>query len=180
METMMNTLYVVRHCEAEGQEANAPLTSEGVAQSKRLANTLATANIGRIISSPYLRARQSIMPLAQRLDLVVEIDLRLRERVLCSGSRPDWMEQLFATFQDLDLSLEGGESSRAAMRRIVAVVTDMQDHVVANTLLITHGNLMTLLLKHFDDSIGFAEWRALSNPDVYRVVLTKPFSIQRL
>ena len=39
---------------------------------------------------------------------------------------------------------------------------------------------MALLLKHFDDSIGFAEWRALSNPDIYRVVLAQPVSIQRL
>lgn len=176
----MKTLYVVRHCEAEGQEADAPLTPEGVAQSDRLAVSLATADIERIISSPYLRATQSIAPLARRLNLPVEIDLRLVERVLCSGSRPDWQERLSASFSDLDLSLEGGESSREAMQRAVAVVTEIQRHSAQRTLLVTHGNLMALLLKHFDDSIGFAEWRALSNPDVYRVVLTQPVSIRRL
>jgi 2,3-bisphosphoglycerate-dependent phosphoglycerate mutase len=176
----MNTLYVVRHCKAEGQEADAPLTPEGVAQSNSLADSLATANIERIISSPYLRATQSIAPLARRLHLAVELDMRLVERVLCSGSRPDWQERLRASFSDLDLSLEGGESSREAMQRAVAVVTEIQRHSAQTTLLVTHGNLMALLLKHFDDSVGFAEWCALSNPDVYRVVLTQPFSIQRL
>jgi len=176
----MRTLYVVRHCQAEGQEADAPLTPEGVAQSDRLADSLATANIERIISSPYIRATQSIEPLARRLNLAVELDVRLIERVLCSGNRPDWQECLRASFSDLDLSFEGGESGREAMQRAVAVVTEIQRHSAQSTLLVTHGNLMALLLKHFDDSIGFAEWRALSNPDVYRVALTRPISIQRL
>lgn len=176
----MKTLYVVRHCEAEGQEADAPLTPEGAAQSHNLAVSLATVNIERIISSPYRRATQSIEPLARRLNLQVELDMRLVERVLCSGSRPDWQERLHDSFLDLDLSWEGGESSRTAMQRAVAVVADIQRHSAGNTLLVTHGNLMALLLKHFDDSIGFAEWLALSNPDVYRIGLTRPFSIQRL
>jgi 2,3-bisphosphoglycerate-dependent phosphoglycerate mutase len=175
----MKTLYVVRHCKAEGQAADAPLTPEGVAQANSLADALATANIERIISSPYVRAVQSIAPLAQRLGLAVELDSRLVERVLSSASLPDWQERLRASFADLDLSLEGGESSRTAMQRAVAVVTDIQAHSAQSTLLVTHGNLMALLLKHFDDSIGFAEWAALSNPDVYRVTLTQPFAIER-
>jgi 2,3-bisphosphoglycerate-dependent phosphoglycerate mutase len=177
---MMKTLYVVRHCKAEGQEADAPLTPEGVAQANSLAALLATANIERIVSSPYVRATQTIAPLARRFSLAVELDVRLVERVLCAGSRADWQELLCASFADLDLSFEGGESSRSAMQRAVAVVTEIQRHSAQSTLLVTHGNLMALLLKHFDDSIGFAEWCALSNPDVYRVVLTEPFSIRRL
>ena len=110
----MKTLYLVRHCKAEGQEADAPLTPEGVAQSNYLADLLANANIERIISSPYTRATQSITPLAQRLNLIVELEVRLVERVLCSDSRPDWQEHLFASFSDLDLRLEGGESRNAA------------------------------------------------------------------
>ncbi|MBV9209981.1 MAG: histidine phosphatase family protein [Acidobacteria bacterium] len=176
----MKTLYVVRHCKAEGQEADAPLTPEGVAQSNSLADALATAKIERIISSPYRRATQSVAPLARRLNLAVELDSRLVERVLCSSSRPDWQELLCASFSDLDLSFEGGESSREAMQRALAVVGEIEKHAAQNTVLVTHGNLMALLLKHFDDSIGFAEWHALSNPDVYRVGLTQPFSIQRL
>jgi len=176
----VKTLYIVRHCKAEGQAADAPLTPEGVAQADSLANSLATANIERIVSSPYLRATESIAPLAQRLGLAVELDARLVERALCSDSPPDWQERLRASFSDLDLSFEGGESSRDAMQRAVAVVTDVQRHSARTTVLVTHGNLMTLLLKHFDDSFGFAEWRALLNPDVYRVALTPPVSIQRL
>jgi 2,3-bisphosphoglycerate-dependent phosphoglycerate mutase len=175
----VKTLYVVRHCKAEGQEADAPLTPEGHVQANRLADALAGANIERIISSPYRRATESIAPLAQRLGLEVELDVRLVERALCAGSPPDWQERLRASFADPELAFEGGESSREAMQRAVAVVTELQRHSASRTVLVTHGNLMTLLLKHFDDSIGFAKWSALSNPDVYRVALTRPFPIER-
>ena len=176
----MKTIYVIRHCKADGQGADAPLTSEGFAQAHSLADSLINTNIERIVSSPYVRARQSVAPLAQRLSLAIELDARLVERALCSASRVDWRECLRASFSDLHISFDDGESSRAAMQRAVAVVADIQAHSAQTTLLVTHGNLMTLLLKHFDDSTGFAEWSALSNPDVYRIRLTQPISIQRL
>lgn len=66
------------------------------------------------------------------------------------------------------------------MQRAAAVVEDALNHSAETTLLVTHGNLMTLLLKQFDASIGFADWSALTNPDVYRVVLTQPVEIQRI
>jgi len=37
------------------------------------------------------------------------------------------------------------------------------------TAVVTHGKLLTLLLKHFDPGIGFADWQALANPDVFRI-----------
>jgi 2,3-bisphosphoglycerate-dependent phosphoglycerate mutase len=90
------------------------------------------------------------------------------------------IQHLETSFTDLDFSLAGGESSRTAMQRIVSVVNEVQQHPARTTLLDTHGNLMTLLLKYFDDSIGFAQWKSLGNPDVYRITLTQPPLIKRL
>jgi len=33
----------------------------------------------------------------------------------------------------------------------------------------TFSSVMTLLLQRFDDRFGFAQWQALSNPDVYLI-----------
>ena len=176
----MKTIYIVRHCQAEGQEAGAPLTADGLVQADRLADLLADSQIERIVSSPYIRAKDSVAPLAGRLKLQVELDDRLVERVLCAGFMNDWQQHLEASFRDLDFCLEGGESSRAAMRRIVSVVDEIRRHPAETTLLATHGNIMALLLKYFDDAVGFAEWQKLTNPDVYRVTLTQPPRIQRL
>ena len=176
----MKTIYIVRHCKAEGQEAGAPLTADGLVQADRLADLLADSQIERIVSSPYIRAKDSVAPLAQCLKLPVDIDERLVERALCARFLTDWRQHLEASFRDLDFCLEGGESSRAAMRRIVSVVDEIRRHPAETTLLATHGNIMALLLKYFDDAVGFAEWQKLTNPDVYRVTLTQPPRIQRL
>jgi 2,3-bisphosphoglycerate-dependent phosphoglycerate mutase len=165
------TVYIVRHCKAAGQAPDAPLTSDGLAQAVQLADRLAELPIQRIVSSPFRRAIQSIAPLAERLALPVATDERLAERVLSAAELPNWLVALEATFDDLDRCFEGGESSRAAMQRAVAVVREIELHPADTIVLVTHGNLMALLLKHFDRRIGFAEWRGLSNPDVYRVVL---------
>ena len=168
---MVKTIYIVRHCKAAGQAPDAPLTPEGVAQATQLVDRLAMLPIERIISSPFLRATQSIAPLAQRLGLPIATDERLAERILSTADLPDWLAALQVTFDDLDRCFEGGESSRTAMQRAATVLRESELHSAVVTLLVTHGNLMTLLLKHFDQRIGFAEWQRLTNPDVYRVVL---------
>ena len=168
---VVKTHYIVRHCKAAGQDPDASLTVEGVAQATQLADQLALLPIQQIISSPYLRAIQSITPLAQRLGLPIATDERLAERILSTADLHDWAAALQATFEDLDRCFEGGESSRTAMQRAAAVVRECALQVADVTVLVTHGNLMTLLLKHFDQRIGFAEWQRLSNPDVYRVAL---------
>lgn len=55
------------------------------------------------------------------------------------------------------------------MDRAAAVVEDARRHAARTTVLVTHGNLMALLLKRLDERFGFEDWRRLTNPDVFRV-----------
>lgn len=165
----MTDLYLIRHCSTTGQAPDAPLTDEGLEQAERLAGFLENAGIASIVCSPFLRARQSIEPLARRLGMEVQIDERLAERTLSAHRTDDWEERLRASFDDLDLCYEGGESSRAAMIRGVAAVEDALASASGPVAIVSHGNLMTLLLRHFDNRSGFEAWRALTNPDVFKV-----------
>ena len=167
----MKTLYIVRHCKATGQAPDAPLTPEGEQQALRLADQLAPLSIERIISSPFVRATSSIAPLAHCLGLPIITDERLTERVLSTGDLDDWMTALRSTFDDLDLAFAGGESSRVATQRVVDVLDAALAYSIRTTVIVTHGNLMTLLLKHLDPEIGFSTWQELRNPDVYHVEL---------
>jgi 2,3-bisphosphoglycerate-dependent phosphoglycerate mutase len=164
---MGSIIYLVRHCQATGQQPDAPLTKVGQKQAIALANQLAGVAIGQIISSPLVRAYQSIVPLAERLGLAIKVDEQLVERVLSSVSLDNWQEQLAETFVNLDLNFEGGESSRTAMMRGVAVVKQAIQEATSPVVIVTHGNLMALILKFFDDQIGYTEWANLTNPDVY-------------
>jgi 2,3-bisphosphoglycerate-dependent phosphoglycerate mutase len=166
-ERMEKRVFVVRHCEAEGQPSEAPLTEVGFRQAADLAQFLIDERVDKIISSPFLRAKQSIEPTATEKGLQIENDERLAERILSTEFLQDWLVKLEATFNDLDLKFAGGESSREAMNRIVAVVEDIVKGEAENSLIVTHGNLMALLLHHYQSSFGFKEWRNLGNPDVY-------------
>ncbi|WP_306461650.1 histidine phosphatase family protein [Robertmurraya kyonggiensis] len=163
----MKNIYLIRHCEAEGQPFETKLTENGIKQAIELENFFVDKQVERIISSPYKRAVQSIQPLAERLNLEIELDNRLTERVLSPKNFPDWYEKLQDTFEDLDLKFEGGESSHEAMNRIVEVIEEVVRGTPDNVVIVTHGNLMSLLLKHLHQDFGFDDWKKLSNPDVY-------------
>ena len=87
-------IYMIRHCEADGQPAEAQLTERGLKQALDLSELFSEIKIDSIISSPYKRAIQSIQPLAKRLNVEIEIDSKLRERVLSTKSYSDWLDKL--------------------------------------------------------------------------------------
>lgn len=69
---------LVRHGRAEkgsrwdGPDALRPLTAEGLRHAKRVGASLARSRPDRLLASPFLRCRQTLQPLAQRLGLQVE------------------------------------------------------------------------------------------------------------
>ncbi|WP_144532926.1 histidine phosphatase family protein [Bacillus pumilus] len=174
----MKTYYIVRHCQANGQSEDASLTPQGIAQSHALAQFFSSIHLNQIISSPYKRAIQTSEPLAYAKKLEVKIDQRLAERLLSSKPMDDWYEKLNLSFTDLHLTCEGGESSHEAMNRIVEVLYEQINSEKDHTLFVTHGNIMTLLLKHANPAIGFKEWEKLSNPDVFVLKYFKPDHIE--
>nr|WP_144925758.1 histidine phosphatase family protein [Paenibacillus bovis] len=166
---MNKSIFVVRHCKAVGQQPEAQLTEEGINQSLSLVRFFSTYNIDRIISSPFTRAIQSITPYAKKRNINIEIDNRLAERTLSNQSYHDWMEKLKKTFTDMDLKYDSGESSREAQARIKDVIDDIITSSFSNTIIVTHGNLMALLLKNYIPEYGFDNWMVLRNPDVYHI-----------
>jgi len=79
------TLYLVRHAVPvrrgawRGPERLRPLSSGGHRQAYRLVDLLGRAPLARILSSPHLRCRQTVEPLAARRGLALETDHRLAE-----------------------------------------------------------------------------------------------------
>ena len=116
---MKKRIYIVRHCETKGQPPESQLTEKGLAQAKYLSGFFSNTKIDRIISSPFLRAIQSVEPISEETNIKIEIDECLSERTLSTTDLPDWLEKLKATFNDLELKFQGGESSKEAMNRIV-------------------------------------------------------------
>ncbi|MCC5893331.1 histidine phosphatase family protein [Exiguobacterium sp.] len=143
----MTTIYLIRHCSATGQAPDAPLTEAGERQALALRDFFQDVPVTRIISSDYERAVASITPFATASELSIETEPKLRERTLSLEPREDWLELLRHSFQDNSFALPGAESGQDATARILDVV----DRTDGPTILVTHGNLLALLLQHVDN-----------------------------
>lgn len=116
------TLYVLRHARAgrrsawKGDDDQRPLTKVGRRQAAGIVDLLDGRDITRIVSSPYVRCRQSVEPLAARLRLPVDL---------------------------ADALAEG-----APLHEVLRLVEKVADE---DTVVCTHGDVITLLLGHLRD-----------------------------
>ena len=165
----MRSLILVRHCEAAGQEPDAPLTETGWQQATELTDFLSAFPIDAIVSSAYRRTRETVAPVAELLHLRVKTDARLNERVLSPHPIDHWREVVRDSFADTDLRAPGGESASDVIQRAWPVLHGLLSGPAGLPVVVTHGNLLALVLHSIDPAFGYAEWESLSNPDVYRL-----------
>jgi 2,3-bisphosphoglycerate-dependent phosphoglycerate mutase len=165
----MSTFYLVRHAHAHWTaDENRPLSAQGYKDAHRVADILQKYPIGAFYSSPFQRARQTIAPLAARLNLPVHIEPDLRERRLGNSVTRNFFKAVEETWHTPSFAHPAGESNAAAQERGLAIVSRLRKrHVAEHVVLSTHGNLMALILQGFDPSIDFAFWKALTMPDIY-------------
>lgn len=163
----MATVVLIRHCETTGQAPEAPLTETGQAQALDLADRLSSLEIDHIVSSPYVRARDTIQPFARRTDLPVHIDDRLAERRLSPEPIDNWREFVRSSFSDLDSGVPGGESPRETLARGWAAIESVLQGGHRCPVVVSHGQLLSLVLHSIDPTFGYAGWVSLRSPDVY-------------
>jgi 2,3-bisphosphoglycerate-dependent phosphoglycerate mutase len=172
----MADFYLVRHAHADwAPDEQRPLSSRGQEDALRVAELLCGLPITRIYSSPYRRALQTVTLLASRVGLPVQVEPDLREREL--GNAPgeyDFLAAVKQTWQNPAFSFAGGEPNFAAQRRGIALVQRLQvQFPVESLVLSTHGNLLALVLQHYDPRMDYAFWKALTMPDVYLLSLSQ-------
>lgn len=72
------TIYLVRHAKAgernvwEGDDLHRPLSGRGHLQARNLLGVLADAKFERILSSPYVRCMETVVPLSGALGIAIE------------------------------------------------------------------------------------------------------------
>lgn len=170
----MRRMLLVRHCESSGLQPESPLTTRGFAQARVLADRVAPRRPDLIVSSPFLRARQTVEPLAAACGLPIEIDAGLAERPLAGEPPEEFRSAVRHSFEDFDRRLPGGETSREAQargRRAIEALA-LRDHRFA--VVATHGQLLTLILNSIDPSFAFNGWESLSHPDVFLLEIDGP------
>lgn len=143
----MAIVHIVQHGSKRREPGDPGLTEEGFAQARAVARYFSEAGsldgVG-LWSSPLLRARQTIEPLA-RLGIAVRIDERLRERANWDGTRPigEFLADWARCTADRDHVPAEGESSRMAGERLLGFLREAEGVVIAAA----HGGVTVDLLR---------------------------------
>jgi 2,3-bisphosphoglycerate-dependent phosphoglycerate mutase len=171
------TILLVRHAEpvapgtAGFDEFTRPLTAKGMRDAERLSETLAGMRIDGAYSSPYLRARQTIEPIARARGLTIETVDDLRERLLSAVEAPDWRSHLRRSWDDFDYAAAGGESGRIAQARVMRVLdTIASRHRGGTVILASHGNLIALALHAVMAGVDYEFWESIPTPAVFTLI----------
>lgn len=127
------------------------LTSEGKQQAVDLANRLSRLEIDRIFSSPLKRAIETALPIAEKLNLNIDIDARLNEVNFGSltGKKYDDIKNILGdTASNLLSSYEynfepfGGESYQIVEQRVNSFLEDLKEKPYKSVLIVTHGGIV--------------------------------------
>jgi 2,3-bisphosphoglycerate-dependent phosphoglycerate mutase len=120
------------------------------------------------VSSPYERAIQTIKAAAGNSEMIQYEDLR--ERSIGNSREHSFRESKRMAYEDFDHSFPEGESSRSAQQRAVATFLQLLVRHEGQKIAIgTHGDIMTLMMNHFDPAYHFEFWESTSMPDIYKL-----------
>lgn len=174
---METTIYMIRHAESpfvHGQEETRGLSEEGLEKSKKITEVFEDIDLDVIVSSSYKRAVQTVEDLANKKNLPILKFEELRERPI-KGLNYDlpWDELMKAiekSFEDIDYSLKGGESTREAQERAIPIIEELLNDYKGKRIVIgTHGNIMTIIMNYYNKKFGFDFWNSTSMPDIYKL-----------
>ncbi|PCL89994.1 histidine phosphatase family protein [Paenibacillus sp. JNUCC32] len=168
----MTIIYFVRHAESpfiEGKERSRELSAQGSHAAERVKEMLLDEGIDAILSSPYQRAKDTVQPLADALGLPIAEQEDLRERMAGDLQGHSFLDAKKKLFQDSAFSFPGGESGKAAQSRAIRAFEIILNAYGGKRVAIgTHGDIMTLMLQHYDERFDYHFWLGTTLPDIYR------------
>ena len=158
----MTRLYFVRHAEtdySERSESFRQLSPKGEAACPCVTKFLADKHIDAVISSPYIRAVDTLRDFADAYNFRIKIISDLRERRVGREWLTDFEAFCRRQWEDFDFSLEGGESLAAVQRRNISAMRKILSeyrgkHVVVGT----HGTSLCTIMNYYMPEFGYADF----------------------
>lgn len=167
------TIYFVRHAESpyiEGEERTRGLSEKGLRDAMTVKELMFNERIDIFISSPYERAIRTIKNLAHEVSEEIGVEEDLKERIIGEFGNLDFKEAKRKLYNDFDFMYPNGESSHEAQDRALAIVDKvLHVHQGKKIVMGTHGDIMTLMMNHFDAKYDYDFWESTSMPDIYKL-----------
>ncbi|TLF98179.1 histidine phosphatase family protein [Nocardia cyriacigeorgica] len=173
---MRPTVLLVRHADAGIPRADGPddhhraLTSSGRDAARQLVPELLALGPTAVVSSPYLRAVQTVAPIAQAAGLAVRTDPALREWDSGIPPAPDYARWYAQSWAQPEMARPGGESLRQLSARAVSALNRWADGTCGPLVVGSHGTFIACALAGYGIAgIGWPFVRAMPMPAIYRL-----------
>lgn len=170
---MQTTLYLIRHADSTYtiDERNRPISEKGKEDVNRLRKLFNHIHIDKIYSSPYKRAIQTVEGIAFERNLEIDLVEDMRERTKTQGKLDNFFENVKKLWEKPSFNFEGGESNIEAQTRGIKALNNLLDENMGKSFVIaSHGDIMSLMLNHYDSEYEYNFWRQLDMPDAYALV----------
>jgi broad specificity phosphatase PhoE len=188
----MPELHLIRHGQTDWNvqgryqgQADMPLNPTGLSQARALAEDLEGQVFTAIYSSDLQRARQTAQILANRLGLVLRLDVRLREihqgdwqGLLVSDLAQRYAAEMAARREDpVSARAPGGESVGEVAARVYDAADEIaRNHPLGRVLVVSHGLALATLIAR-GRHIPLEQVYALIPDNAHPSVITWPPTI---
>lgn len=162
---MITKVYFVRHAEPDysvHDDQTRPLTSKGESSAHKVAHFFEGKGIEVVLSSPYKRAVDTVMPFAVKSGLEIHKVDDFRERKIDSCWIEDFTGFTQKQWADFDYKLSDGESlSEVQKRNIAALYKTLEAHLGKNIVIGSHGTALSTIIKHFDSTFAYEDFERI-------------------
>lgn len=161
----MTTIYFVRHAEPDfsnHDDLTRALSAKGLEDRHQVTRLLAGVPVDAVLSSPFRRAVDTVLPLAASRSLTIRTIGDFRERRVDNCWIEDFDGFCRAQWADFDYKLADGESLREVQARNVSALQEVLREYEEKTLVIgSHGTALSTVINYFDPSFGHAEFQQI-------------------
>lgn len=162
---MITTVYLVRHARSDNsvaEEALRPLTEKGMEDRRLVTDILKGKEIKAVYSSPYLRAVQTVSPLADALGLEVISESAFRERA--QGEKAGIADFALKQWHDRDFSAPMGESLNETVDRFLARLYELiKEHEGQAFVVGSHGMAISAVASRLFSGFDYDEYLKFQN-----------------
>ena len=161
----MTNVYFIRHAEPNYEnhdDLSRELSPKGLQSSKELVNSFAGIQIDAFYSSPYLRAVDTIKPLADSRGRSIHLIPDFRERKITDHWIEDFTGFTEKQWADFHYHLPGGESLSMVQERNIRALEDLlQAHPNQTILIGTHGTALSTIINYYKPNFQLADFHRI-------------------
>lgn len=155
----MTNVYFVRHAEPDfniHDDTKRPLTEKGKTDAKLVSMYLRDKEIHEVLSSPFLRAIDTVKDFADEVGLSIKIIQDFRERRVDSVWIEDFLSFTKKQWEDFDYKLSDGESLREVQNRNINALSEVLClYEEKNIVIGTHGTALSTIINYYQNTYGY-------------------------